>query len=128
MATTRPDKFASESLEKFVAGKSAHAVALLHYFIDEFARVGKVQAIPAKTMIGIATERKRIAYITRIGRDFIHVVFPFTTPHENNLCFEKIAQVPGDTKQYNHHLRLVRTEDLNNEVRGFMKLAYDAGK
>jgi hypothetical protein len=117
----------SESLQKFVAGKSAHAVALLRYFIDEFARIGKIQAIPAKTMIGIATERKRIAYITRVGKDFIHVVFPFTTPHENNLCFEKIAQVPGDAKQYNHHLRLFQREDLNNEVRTFMKLAYDEG-
>ncbi|HTF19667.1 MAG TPA: DUF5655 domain-containing protein [Chryseolinea sp.] len=124
----KPYKPISESLEEFVAGKPAQSVALLHYFIEQFSRVGKVQAIPAKTMIGIATERKRIAYVTRVGRDFIHVVFPFTEPHEKNLCFEKIAQVPGDVKQYNHHLRLHRKEDLNNEVRGFMKLAYEEGR
>lgn len=121
-------KSGPEPLEEFVAGKPAQTVSLLHYFIDEFARIGKVQAVPAKTMIGIATKRKRIAYVTRIGRDFIHVVFPFTEPHENNLCFEKIAQVPGEARQYNHHLRLYRRDDLNDEVRSFMKLAYEAGK
>jgi hypothetical protein len=124
----KTDKSPQESLEDFVAGKPAQSVALLHYFIGEFVRIGKVQAIPAKTMIGIATERRRIAYITRLGRDFIHVVFPFTESHQNNLCFEKIAQVPGDAKQFNHHLRLYQREDINAEVRGFMKLAYELGK
>ena len=124
----KTEKSSQESLEDFVAGKPAQSVALLHYFIEEFVRIGKVQAIPAKTMIGIATERKRIAYVTRVGRDFIHVVFPFTESYQNNLCFEKIAQVPGDTKQFNHHLRLYQREDINAEVRSFMKLAYDLGK
>jgi hypothetical protein len=124
----KTNKSSPESLEDFVAGKPAQSVSLLHYFIDEFTRIGQVQAIPAKTMIGIATERKRIAYITRIGRNFIHVVFPFTESHQDNLCFEKIAQVPGDTKQFNHHLRMYQREDINAEVRGFMKMAYELGK
>jgi hypothetical protein len=124
----KTDRHPHESLEDFVAGKPAQSVALLHSFIDEFLRIGEVKAVPAKTMIGIATDRKRIAYVTRIGRDFIHVVFPFAAPHHNNLCFEKIAQVPGDGNQFNHHLRLYRKDDINVEVRGFMKLAYELGK
>lgn len=119
---------APETIEAFVAGKSAHAISLLRYFIAQYARIGKVRAIPAKTMIGIATERKRIAYVTHIGRDFIRVVFPFPVPHEDNLCFEKIAQVPGDVSQYNHHLKLMHEADVNDEVRHFMKMAYDQGK
>jgi len=74
-------------------------------------------------MIGIATSRKRIAYITQLGKNFIHVVFPFEQSYDDNLCFQKIAQVPGDDKQYNHHLRILSKEDINDEVKKFMKLA-----
>ncbi|MGC3945071.1 MAG: DUF5655 domain-containing protein [Chryseolinea sp.] len=121
----KPDQ--SESLEAFISGKPAESVALFHHFVDQFSKFGKVQAIPAKTMIGIATPRKRIAYVTRIGKDFVHVVFPFPTPHHDNLCFEKIAQVPGDAHQFNHHLRIKSKQDVNKEVLRFMKLAYDEG-
>jgi len=53
------------------------------------------------------------------------VVFPFTKPYPDNLCFQKIAQVPGDKKQFNHHFRMYRVEDVNEEVVGFMRLAYN---
>ena len=70
---------------------------------------------------------KRIAYVIQLGKDFVDVVFPFDQRYEDNLCFRKIAQVPG-TQQYNHHLRLLSKDDVNKEVLGFMKLAYDRGK
>jgi hypothetical protein len=123
-----PSKQSPETVDEFVVGKSPQSVELLHYFLDQFSKLGAVQAIPAKTMIGIATPRKRIAYVTQIGRNFVHVVFPFQQPYNDNLCFQKIAQVPGDAKQFNHHLRLFRKEDVNAEVRKFMKLAYTEGK
>jgi hypothetical protein len=78
-------------------------------------------------MIGIATTRKRIAYITQLGGNFIHVVLPFDHPYTDNLCFQKIAQVPGDERQYNHHLRIYAEDDVNDEVIKFMKLAYTLG-
>src|SRR6516162_9812874 len=116
-----------QTLNDFLKGKSEVTVALFNHFIDEFQRIGKVTVHPAKTMIGIATQRKRIAYITQLGKNFIHVVFPFEKPYADNLCFQKIAQVPGDDKQYNHHFRMLAKEDLNKEVISFMKLAYKLG-
>ena len=118
---------APQSLNEFIAGKSPRSVALLRHFISQFGRVGKVAAIPAKTMIGIATDRKRIAYVTQLGKAHIRVVFPFTERHDDNLCFEKIAQVPGDARQFNHHLRIESEEDVNAEVMKFMKMAYEQG-
>jgi hypothetical protein len=115
-----------DSLQAFLSGKPAETVSLFNYFVDQFSKIGNIQAIPAKTMIGIATPRKRIAYVTRIGRDFVHIVFHFNKPYHENLCFEKIAQVPG-TNQYNHHLRIKRKQDINSEVLRFMKLAYEQG-
>ncbi|WP_162618694.1 hypothetical protein [Pedobacter yulinensis] len=42
-------------------------------------------------------------------------------------CFRKIAQVPG-TSDYNHHLRLLSADDLNEEVRTYLQKAYANGK
>jgi len=51
-------------------------------------------------------------------------VFPFKQPYEDNLCFQKVAQVPGQ-QQFNHHYRMLSVDDLNEEVLGFMRLAYE---
>ena len=88
--------------------------------------IGTIEIHPAKTMIGIANGQRRIAWVTAIGKNFVHVVFPFKQPCNDNLCFQKIAQVPGDTNQFNHHFRMLATEDINDEVRGFMRLAYES--
>ncbi|MCI0751134.1 MAG: DUF5655 domain-containing protein [Flammeovirgaceae bacterium] len=120
-----PDK--AKTLDEFLHGKSPHTLALFHHFINEFKKAAPVTLEPAKTMIGIATKRKRIVYITQLGKSFIHVVFPFERPYTDNLCFQKIAQVPGDVKQFNHHFRMMETEDVNEEVRSFMRMAFKLG-
>ena len=56
-------------------------------------------------------------------KNFVDITFPFTEPYHDNLCFHKIAQVPGQ-QQFNHHFRMHRKEDVNDEVLSFMKLAY----
>jgi hypothetical protein len=117
---------ADKTLDDFLKGKSAHTVALFQHFISEYGKIGPVTVHPAKTMIGIATSRKRIVYITQLGKNFIHVVFPFDQAYPDNLCFQKIAQVPGDN-QYNHHFRMLQKADVNSEVKKFMKLAFKQG-
>jgi len=57
-----------KTLDDFLKGKSEHTLLLFHHFIEQFQKVGKVTVHPAKTMIGIATPRKRIAYITQLGK------------------------------------------------------------
>ena len=116
-----------KTIEEFLAVKSAHTVELFNHFVQQYQLLCPVEIHPAKTMIGIATSRKRIAYITQLGKNFIHVFFPFAQPYPDNLCFQKIAHVPGNYKQFNHHLRLYDKEDLNEEVRKFMLLTYRMG-
>ena len=115
-----PEK--AQTLEESLHGKSAHTVALFEHFVMEFNKAGKVTLQPARTMIGIANDHKRIAYVTQLGKSFIHVVFPFKQAYTDNLCFQKIAQVPGE-QQFNHHFRMLELNDVNAEVRKFMKLA-----
>lgn len=121
-------KNASEgkTLSDHLQGKSPHTIALFHHFVKEYKKLGDIEVLPAKTMIGIATPRKRIVYIIQLGKNFIDVVFPFKQPYADNLCFLKIAQVPGE-QQFNHHFRMISLEDVNEEVRGFMQMAYKQG-
>jgi hypothetical protein len=117
------DNTDDKQLSEFLSGKSEHDLMLFQHFINEFQKVGPVSIHPAKTMIGIANSHKRVVYITQLGKNFIHVVFPFKQPYPDNLCFQKIAQVPGDM-QFNHHFRMLQKEDVNEEVLEFMRLAY----
>lgn len=113
------------SLSGFFEGKGEHTVSLFRDFAGCFLELGDVTIHPTKSMIAFAAAR-RIAYVIRLGKNFIDVVFPFDRPYEDNLCFRKIAQVPG-TSQYNHHLRLENKDDINAEVRRFMKMAVEKG-
>ncbi|QHS57458.1 hypothetical protein GWR56_18610 [Mucilaginibacter sp. 14171R-50] len=110
-------------LSQFLTGKSEHTLMLFDHFVAQFKTVGDITVHPAKTMIGIANDHKRIAWVTQLGKNFIHVVFPFKQEYPDNLCFQKIAQVPGQ-QQFNHHFRMLNLDDVNEEVLGFMKLAY----
>ncbi|MBX7127195.1 MAG: hypothetical protein K1X47_15980 [Cyclobacteriaceae bacterium] len=116
----------SRALEDFFAGKSQHVVGLFDHFVAEFRKIGPVTIHPAKTMIGLATPRKRIVYVTRLGKDFMTAVFPFDRAYPDQLCFEKIANVPGDV-QHNHYFRMMSKSDVNPEIRKFMKLAWELG-
>ncbi|ASS48210.1 MAG: hypothetical protein A3D31_18835 [Candidatus Fluviicola riflensis] len=111
------------NIQQFFAGKSAHTIQLFDHFVERFATIGELKVEPTKTMIGISNDHKRIAWVTQLGKNFIHVVFPFDQVYEDNLCFQKIAQVPG-SNQYNHHFRMLETDDVNEEVMAFMRKAY----
>lgn len=119
-------KTSDKTIQDFLEGKSAYTVDLFDHFIKQYAKLGTVSLQPAKTMIGIATQRKRIAYITQLGKDFIHIVFMLDKLYPDNLCFQKIGQVPG-SQQFNHHFRMRAKNDVNKEVKKFMLLAYRLG-
>ncbi|MCZ4243814.1 DUF5655 domain-containing protein [Pedobacter punctiformis] len=109
-------------LSGLLNGKTEYALSLFRFFITEFEKVGKINLQSTKSMIAIEGLHK-MAYLTQVGKNFIHVVFQFDRPYEDNLCFIKIAQVPN-TNQFNHHLRIYFKEDINDEVKSFMKMAY----
>lgn len=113
------------TLDDFLGGKSELTTSLFWHFTKTFQKIGKVTVHPTKSMIAYAAQ-KRIAYVIQLGKNFVDVVFPFNQPYNDNLCFRKIAQVPG-TQQFNHHLRIMSKDDVNVEVRRFMKLAVERG-
>lgn len=113
------------SLADFLKGKPAYSVGLFDHFVKEYQRIGKLAIHPKKSMITISG-KSGLAHVTQLGKDFIDIVFPFKERFEDNLCFVKIKTVPG-TNDHNHYFRMYFEEDINEEVLGFMKLAYEMG-
>ena len=114
-----------KELSDFLRGKTEHSLALFWHFADSFKRIGNVTIHPTKSMIAFAA-KTRIAFVIRLGKNFIDIVFPFKEAYHDNLCFHKIAQVPG-SNQFNHHFKMYYKDDINDEVKSFMKLAYALG-
>ena len=115
-----------KTLADFFNGRSENTVSLFWHLVKKYQEIGEVTIHPTKTMIAFAV-KTRIAYITKLGKDFIDVTFPFRQPYHDNLCFHKIAQVPGQ-QQFNHLFRMMKKGDVNEEVMSFMKMAYEEGK
>ena len=110
-------------LADFLDGKSPQTVGLFYHLVNAFQQIGAVTVHPTKSMIAFAV-RTRFAYVIQLGKNFVDVVLPFKQPYNDNLCFTKIKPVPG-SDDFNHHLRLFAPEDINDEVRLYMKMAYD---
>jgi hypothetical protein len=112
-------------LSDFLNGKSQHTVELFYHLVNEYRQIGEVKVNPLKSMIAIGA-RTRFAYVIQLGKNFIDVVFPFKQAYDDNLCFNKIKPVPG-SDDFNHHLRIYFKEDINDEVRMYMKMAFENG-
>ncbi|OIQ66313.1 hypothetical protein GALL_521180 [mine drainage metagenome] len=114
-----------KALADFLNGKSQHTLELFDHLVNEYQKIGEIKIHPTKSMISIGA-RTRFAYVILLGKNFIDIVFPFKQAHSDNLCFNKIKPVPG-SNDYNHHLRIYFKDDINDEVRMYMKMAYDNG-
>lgn len=109
------------NLGDVLAGKSDHTVELFDHLINEFLQMAPIKVYPTKSMIALGLVTN-FAYVTQLGKNFIDVVFPFDKIYADNLCFSKIKTVPG-TNQHNHYFRMYLMEDINDEVKGFMRMS-----
>lgn len=114
-----------KTLDDFLEGKSEHTLDLFYHFIEEYRKIGDFVLHPAKSRIAFAA-RIRFGYIHRLGKDFVDVALTFNEAYSDNLCFYRIGEVPGG-KYFQHYLRILQKEDVNDEVRKFMKLALETG-
>ncbi|RFS21828.1 hypothetical protein DVR12_14320 [Chitinophaga silvatica] len=115
------DSIEDPQLSPFLKGKSDQTLALLKGFYTACANLTPVAIRTTKSMISIGTPSGQV-WVTQLGKNFVHIIFPFKEPYHDNLCFTKIAQVPGQ-QQYNHHFRMYQLDDVNEEVTVFLKRA-----
>ena len=114
-----------KTVNDFLKGKSETTIGLFYAFIQEYQKLGNFVLHPARTRIAFAA-RIRFGYIHRLGKDFVDVALTFDRPYHDNLCFYRIGEVPGG-KIFQHYLRIFRREDINDEMKKFMRLALENG-
>lgn len=121
-----PHSCNEKTVDDFLFRKSPKVVELFQYFISEYQSIGPFKLHPSKSRIAFAADI-RFGYIHRLGKDFLDVVLTFNQAYNDNLCFYRIGEVPGG-KYFQHYLRIFNKEDINDEVRKFMKMALDSGQ
>lgn len=114
--------FEDPEVAKFIHGKSDVTVFLLSQFLEACQQQATIKLSPTKSMISVGTANGKV-WVTQLGKNFVHIVFPFKVQYTDNLCFQKIARVPGQL-QYNHHFRMYSKDDLNEEVLSYLHKAF----
>ncbi|PLW95025.1 MAG: hypothetical protein C0591_11560 [Marinilabiliales bacterium] len=113
------------TVDSFFNGKSDSVLELFQYFIQEYQKIGGFVLHPAKSRIAFAA-KIRFGYIARVGKDFIDIALTFNKAYRDNLCFYRIGEAPGG-KIFQHYIRLKHKDDVNDEVRRFMRVALQVG-
>lgn len=111
-----------KTLDDFFTGKTDHVKKLFSHLVSVYKELAPISVYPLKSMIVIVLKEKRCIYIPQIGRNFIDFVFPFKQAYHDNLCFTKIKAVPG-SDDHNHYFRMELEEDVNDEVKHFIRLS-----
>ncbi|MGI8919153.1 MAG: DUF5655 domain-containing protein [Pyrinomonadaceae bacterium] len=111
------------SVAKFLAGKSEYAVSLYKAFSALVRDCGPVQIAPAKTRVGFQV-RMIFAAVNKLGDQglYAHVVL---TRRLQNLRFTRIETMTP--KCYVHHFRVESLSELDDEVRNWLREAYQVG-
>ncbi|MEQ6118818.1 DUF5655 domain-containing protein [Reichenbachiella sp. MALMAid0571] len=116
---------AEKTVEDFLTNKSPITIELFHHLIEEYNKIGEFALHPAKSRIAFAATI-RFGYIARLGRNFVDAALTFNQPYKDNLCFYRIGEVPGG-KYFQHYFRIFSKEDINEELKKYMKMALDYG-
>ena len=111
------------SVEKFLADKSAGAVALYQRFSALVNQCGQVKLAPAKTRIGFQA-RMIFAAVNKLNESGLeaHVVL---TRRLSNRRFKRIETM--SPKCYVHHFKVETPGELDQEVAGCLCEAYQTG-
>ena len=118
-----PHSCGKYSVKKFLAGKSKHAISLYEHFSTLVLECGPVQVAPAKTRIGFQV-RMIFAAVNKLsdrGLD-AHVVL---TRRLEGPRFRRIEMMTP--RCFVHHFRVESLSELDEEVRNWLREAYQVG-
>ncbi|MGH2565735.1 MAG: DUF5655 domain-containing protein [Ginsengibacter sp.] len=113
------------TIDDFLKGKTKKAIDLFNFFLLEYKKIGDFELHPVKTRIALFT-KMRFCSVNKIGKDYVDIHFVLTKPYNNHLCFYRIENLAN--RFFVHHLKIYGKNDINDEVKMIMKLAYDTGE
>lgn len=123
VTTNMPHSCGRYSVEKFLAGKSRHAISLYKHFSALVHECGPVKIAPAKTRVGFQV-RMIFAAVNKLSDKGLeaHVVL---TRRLASPRFRRIETLTP--KCHVHHFRIEMLSELDDEVKGWLREAYKVG-
>jgi hypothetical protein len=112
------------SVDDFLRGKPAKSVDLFNFFVAEYRKIGLFELHPVKTRVALLT-KMRFCSINKIGPDHIDVHLVLTSLFEDASCFYKIDNLAN--RFFVHHARLYNNDNITDELRKYMAMAYEVG-
>ena len=111
------------SVERFLAGKGPLARALFARFEDLVRACGPVTVAPAKTRVAFMV-RVRFAGVSRVSEQGMTCSFEL----RGRLESPRIQRVEQIEKWFVHTLRFRSPDELDEEVLGWLREAYQVGE
>lgn len=111
------------SVKKFLAGKSPHAISLYEHFSALVHDCGPVQIAPAKTRIGFQV-RMIFAAVNKLSDQGLEAHVVLTRRLEGSR-FRRIETMTS--KCHVHHFRVESLSELDEEVKSWLREAYQVG-
>ena len=112
------------TIDDFLRGKPAESADLFNFFLDEYREIGPFELHPVKTRVALLT-KMRFCAVNKIGADHIDIHLVLTQLFEDTLCFYKIDNLAN--RFFVHHARLYNKDDITDELKKYMALAYEVG-
>ena len=112
------------TVDDFLSGKPAKSIELFNFFLGEYHKIGPFELHPVKTRVALLT-KMRFCSINKIGTDHIYIHLVLTSPFDNTLCFYKIDNLAN--RFFVHHARLYNGDDITDELKKYMIMAYQVG-
>ena len=112
------------TVDDFIAGKPEKSAELFNFFLEEYRKIGPFELDPVKTRVALLT-KMRFCAINKIAADYIDIHLVLTSLFANTLCFYKIDNLAN--RFFVHHARLFYKDDITDELKKYMTLAYEVG-
>ena len=118
-----PHSCGRHSVKRFLEDKSDHAASLFEHFSKAIHDCGPVKLAPAKTRVGFQV-RMIFAAVNKLNEQGLeaHVVL---SRRLNSPRFKRIDTM--STKCYVHHFKISSVNEIDEEVREWLREAYLVG-
>jgi len=113
------------SVEGFLKGKSAVAVALFRKFVSVYKTIGPYELHPVKTRVALLTQI-RFASVNRLGPNYLDGHFVLTRRLPDESIVYRIDNL--NDRLFVHHFRIYKPEAINAKFKKYMRMAYLAGR
>jgi hypothetical protein len=111
------------TVDSFLKGKSKQAITFYNGFVDAVRECGRVTLAPAKTRVGFQVRMifAAVNKVSNLGLE-AHVVLARRLENPRFIRIESLS-----AKNHVHHFRVNSLEEIDDELRSWLKEAYWVG-